>query len=96
VGDEFGEEEKQISLASLSETTAWESRHDFPKFGARRLMAPDRSLLVWVHWDSFYTAVFGTAERLRNLHLSNELEGFWCSDESTTYWLMQDVIPLVQ
>lgn len=96
VGDEFGEEEKQISLASLSDPSAWESRDDFPNWGARRLIAPDRSLLVWVHWDSFYTAIFGTAERLGNLKVSNELEGFWCSDESTTYWLMQDAIPLVQ
>ena len=96
VGDEFGEEEKLISLSSLSQATAWASRDDFPNWGARRLMAPDRSLLIWVHWDSFYTAVFGTAERLSNLQLSYALEGFWCSGESTSYWLMQNAIPLVQ
>lgn len=96
VGDEFGQQEKKIPLVSLLQEIAWESRDDFPNWGARRLMAPDRSLLVWVHWDSFYTAVFGTSERLCNLQLSNKLEGFWCSSESTSYWLMQDAIPLVQ
>ena len=96
VGDEFGDEEKQISLASLSGSEAWYTREDFPKWGARRLVAPDRSLLVWVHWDSFYTAIFGTAERLGNLRPSTVFEGFWCSKKNTSYWFMQDPVPLVQ
>ena len=96
VGDEFGEDEKLISLASLANSSPWEMRDDLPEWGARRLMAPDHSLLVWVHWDSFYTAIFGTAQRLRDLRLSEGFEGFWCSEENTTYWLMQDTVPLVQ
>jgi hypothetical protein len=96
IGDQHGDDEKLISVASLANASAWETREDLVKWGARRLMAPDQSMLVWVHWDSFYTAVFGTEKRLRDLRLSENFEGFWCSDESTTYWLIQDAIPLVQ
>lgn len=53
-------------------------------------------MLVWVHWDSFYTAVFGTAERLDGSRLGELFEGFWCSNETSTYWLTQPVIPLTQ
>lgn len=96
VGDEFGQDEKLISVASLADVTAFETRSDLSSWGAKRLMAPDRSMLVWVHWDSFYTALFGTSERLRNVRLVEGIEGFWCSDLSTTYWLMQDAIPLLE
>lgn len=90
VGDEFGEHERLVSLESLQGPTSWDIREDLLQFGAKRLMAPDHSLLVWVHWDSFYTAIFGTSERIDNSHLSESLEGFWCSNETTTYWLMDD------
>lgn len=90
VGDEFGEDEKLIALESLASPAAWETRQDFPKFGAKRLIAPDHSMLVWVHWDSFYTAVFGTSDRIRESRISEVFEGFWCSNETTTYWLLDD------
>lgn len=96
VGDEFGDNEKTYSLSVLAEPIAWESRNDWLSWGARRLIAPDQSLLAWVHWDSFYTAIFGTAERLADLRLSDSFEGFWCSEKSTTYWLLEEPIPIVQ
>ena len=92
VGDEFGEDEILVSLKSLAGSPAWESREDLPKWGARRLIAPDHSLLVWVHWDSFYAAVFGTSERIRRSCVEEIFEGFWCSNENTTYWLGDDDI----
>ncbi|MXO66337.1 DUF2711 family protein [Altericroceibacterium endophyticum] len=96
VGDEFGEDEIVVSLTTLADCSSWETRDDLPKWGARRLIAPDRSLLAWVHWDSFYTAVFGTQERMRDIQIGESFEGFWCSEETTTFWLMEDAVPIVQ
>lgn len=90
IGDEFGEDEVLIPLDFLAGPVAWDTRDDLPLWGARRLIAPDHSMLVWVHWDSFYTAIFGTSERIQNSGLADSFEGFWCSNETTTYWLVDD------
>lgn len=96
VANEFGDDEKSMPVEALEGEVAWELRDDLVKWGVRRLVAPDRSLLIWVHWDSFYTAIFGTEERLRDTQVSADLEGFWCSAKTTTYWLNEDAVPLVQ
>lgn len=95
VTDEFGDDELLVTVDSLDGEEPWERRDDLPKWGVRRIIARDRSLLIWVHWDSFYTAIFGTAARLAAAQPEVELEGFWCSQASTTYWLLEDALPLV-
>lgn len=94
VGDEFGDDERLMPVASLAGYTPWATRSDFPDYGARRLIAPDHSLLLWVHWDSFYTAIFGTKERMVSLGLAANVEGFWCSNENTTFWMFQNAVQL--
>ena len=96
VGDEFGDDERLVSLAALRGEQAWDQRADLLPWGIRRIFAPDHSMLMWVHWDSFYTAVFATAERLDGSRLDELFEGFWCSNETITYWLTQSAIPLTQ
>lgn len=95
LADEFGDDEKLMSLDALEHGEPWELRDDLPRWGVRRLIAPDRSLLVWVHWDSFYTAIFGTRARLNNALLEEGFEGFWCTPSTKTYWLLDDAAPLV-
>lgn len=95
-GDEFGEDERTVTFDLLREDSAWMDPEKLPAYGVRRFIAPDRSLLVWVHWDSFYTAIFGTAQRLQGVRLDDLFEGFWCSEETTTYWLTQPAITLTQ
>jgi hypothetical protein len=96
VGDEFGDDERLVSLAALRGEQAWDRRTDLSPRGIRRIFTPDRSMLIWVHWDSFYTAIFATAERLGGSRLDELFAGFWCSNETTTYWLTQPAIPLMQ
>lgn len=96
LSDEFSDEQQLISVDALDGELAWELRDDLVKWGARRLIAPDQSLLIWVHWDSFYTAIFGTEERMGGARVSEGFEGFWCSDRTRTYWLNEDAVPLVQ
>lgn len=95
IADEFGEEERQVRLDSLAGEHAWRTRADLLQWGIRHIRAPDASLLVWVHWDSFFTAIFGTEERFRGARVSDGFEGFWCSERTTTYWLFEEPVPLV-
>lgn len=96
VGDEFGEEELLISVAALRGEQPWNDRSDLISWAIQRIYPPDHSVLIWVHWDSFYTAVFATAERLNGSNISELLEGFWCTNETTSYWMIEPQISLVQ
>ncbi|MCU0891494.1 MAG: DUF2711 family protein [Sandarakinorhabdus sp.] len=96
VGDEFGDDERLIPISLLEGDALWGDMTELPIYGIKRLIAPDRSLFAWVHWDSFYTLILGTAEAFREFEISQLFEGFWCSDETNTYWLTQPCIPLAQ
>lgn len=95
LADEFGDDEKLMSLDALESQEPWDLRDDLPKWGLRRLIAPDRSLLVWVHWDSFYIAIFGTRARIAMARPEEGFEGFWCKPATKTYWLLDEAAPLV-
>lgn len=96
-GGEFdGDDERLVAIAALAGDRPWVGVEDVPAYGARRLFVPDRSLLAWVHWDSFYTLILGTETSLAGVRLNGLFEGFWCSDATTTYWLTQPPIALVQ
>ncbi len=95
-GDEFGDDECIVPVIGLDNEEPWITRDDFPTFGHLRLMAPDHSMLAWVHWDSFYTAIFATKERAASLELDTTFESFWCAEETKTFWLTQRPLPLVQ
>jgi hypothetical protein len=95
-GDEFGDDERLIDIALLEQDSLWLGHPDLPKYGVKRLIAPDRSLLAWVHWDSFYTLLLGTVDTLKNQRPCTSFEGFWCSEGTTTYWLQQPPLPLAR
>ncbi|WP_128291241.1 DUF2711 family protein [Afifella aestuarii] len=96
VGDEFGEDERLVDAGLLEQGDLWDAMAELPQYGVKRLIAPDRSLLAWVHWDSFYTLILGKAETFQELEIAGLFEGFWCSDETETYWLTQPCIPLAE
>ena len=96
LGDEIGDDERLVETSLLEQDELWDDMAELPKYGVKRLIAPDQSLLAWVHWDSFYTLILGTAEAFQDLKIASLFEGFWCSDETETYWLTQQCIPLVE
>lgn len=96
VGDEFGDDERLVDISLLEQGDLWDGMAELPQYGVKRLIAPDRSLLAWVHWDSFYTLILGKAEVLKDLKIATLFEGFWCSDKTQSYWLTQPCIPLVE
>lgn len=96
VGDEFGDDERLVDIDLLERNDLWDGMTELPRYGIKRLIAPDHSLLAWVHWDSFYTLILGTADSLHELWIARSFEGFWCSDDTDTYWLKQPCLPLIQ
>lgn len=96
VGDEFGDDERLVDISLLERDELWDGMAELPRYGVKRLIAPDCSLLAWVHWDSFYTLILGTEEAFQDLKIARLFEGFWCSDATESYWLKQPRIPLVE
>lgn len=96
VGNGFDDDERLVPTSVLEKRDLWDGRPELPQYGVSRLIAPDRSLFAWVHWDSFYTLILGTTEAFRDGKVSRLFEGFWCSEKTNTYWLNQPPIPLVE
>jgi len=95
VGDEFGDDERLVDTSLLEQGDLWDGMAELPQYGVKRLIAPDQSLLAWVHWDSFYTLLLGKAEAFQGLKITSLFEGSWCSEETESYWFRQPCIPLV-
>lgn len=51
------------------------------------LYPPDESLLYCSHWDSFYTFLCGSRERVDSIVSKFGFEGFWADEETRVYWL---------
>lgn len=96
VGDEFGDDERLVDTSLLEQGDLWDGMADLPQYGVKRLIAPDHSLLAWVHWDSFYTLLLGKAEAFQGLKIASLFEGFWCSEETESSWFRQPCIPLAE
>lgn len=96
IADEFGDDERLVGVGALAADGTQRSWQTSPVPRPKRLYAPDRSLLAWVHWDSFFTVIFGTSERLAGVGLGELFEGFWCSPETTVSWLFEPHIALTQ
>ena len=96
-GDEFGEEERLVSLSTLKANATWSDNPILPSSASmRRLLAPDHSLFAWVHWDSFFTVIFMNDYLLEKEHCAAGLEGFWCSYETRVGWTFQPCISLAE
>lgn len=96
IGDEFGDEEYVVSVDELCSPNSWPSSRSLPLPYPRRIFAQDRSLLVTVHWDSFFTFILGTDDRLQDVEVGSLFEGFWCSETTTISWQTEPLIPLVE
>ncbi len=87
-GDEFGETAIEVALDELTGPEPW----DFLSFDirntSRNLFASDRSLLISVEFDSFFTLICGTRERLEKVPLSGIFDGFWCDATTSDLWWM--------
>jgi hypothetical protein len=83
--DQFDEDAHPIELDLLQSQQPWCSLEGIPSRSGR-LFAEDRSLLVVVDWDSFFTLICGKAEHLQRVDLTKLFEGFWCRPDTTHDW----------
>lgn len=88
LGDEFGEHMHAVSLEELETGESWS------KAQPRRIVANEQSLLALTPWDSFFTIIASSSERMVDA-VPDLFEGFWCSNETTTDWCLEPCIPLV-
>ncbi|SCK04849.1 DUF2711 family protein [Vogesella sp. LIG4] len=75
-GDEFGDHCQLLSLARLG--SDHQAPHSHPRF-----FSPDGELMLSTHWDSYYSLVAGSPERLRPFTC---FEGFYCQPDTRVRW----------
>jgi Protein of unknown function (DUF2711) len=92
IADEF-DNEQLINSSSLSDVQEWCFSEELIPQVPRRIFATDKSMLIFVDWDSFCTTIIGTDERL-SVSIENFFEGFWCSNTTTVWWLDEPLIPI--
>jgi hypothetical protein len=88
--DDYGEEPSRIDAASLLADSPWfEIPEDIETYSCR-LAAEDRTQLVAVHWDSFFTLICGTSARLRAARPEQRFEGFQVTEGWMHEWWRED------
>jgi hypothetical protein len=74
----------RLPLASLSSGSIPFSESPFPARGT--LLAPDRSFLFTVDWDSFFTLFYGPRPFVARLAAALNLEGFFAAPTTEHAW----------
>lgn len=80
VGDEFDTERKLHWIDDLK------NEIDRVTLGRLNLFTPDKQLLWTTHWDSHFSFLCSSHEKLVSIQSATELEGFFCSPSTEVYW----------
>lgn len=80
IGDEFCSERKLHWIDDLKNQKNTIVR------GPCNVFSPDKSMLWTVHWDSHFSFLCSSREKLQRINISERLEGFYCSPETEVYW----------
>ncbi len=80
VGDEFCTERKLHWINDLREKDESLTRGRF------NLFTPDKQLLWTVHWDSHFSFLCSSAQKLNEIQQRSRLEGFFCETSTEVYW----------
>src|SRR6185295_5537247 len=88
VAHEYDEEGVAMEVSTLVIDGPW----NFANFRLKpmRIYAEDRSLLVVVDWDSFFTLICGSRQVLDRSMMESQFEGFFCSAGTRHNWWKQD------
>lgn len=89
VGDEFGDEEREIELTALESEPNW----DLIPYGIKRIRDVAGTLLVIVPWDRFLTVIASTRARASQTMPQTLFEGFWARPFTTTNWFREPCVP---
>jgi hypothetical protein len=80
IGDEFCTERKLHWIDDLK------NQEHGPSRGRVNLFTPDKQLLWTIHWDSHFSFLCSSKEKLAAIHNTSGIEGFWCTPSTEVYW----------
>jgi len=80
VGDEFDTERKLRWIDDIL------NQEDGLTTGRFNVFTPDKQLLWTIHWDSHFSLLCSSHERLASIQTASELEGFFCDSSTEMYW----------
>jgi hypothetical protein len=80
VGDEFCTERKLHWIEDLKNQDVGLTRGRFNVF------TPDKQFLWTIHWDSHFSFLCSSAERLTAIQHASGVEGFLCNPSTEVYW----------
>jgi hypothetical protein len=80
VGDEFGTERKLYWIDDLKNSDSG------PTAGHSNVFTPDKALLWTTHWDSHFSFLCSSREKLMAIQEANDFEGFFCDPDTEVYW----------
>ena len=80
VGDEFCTERKLHWIDDLKNQDEGLTRRRFNVF------TPDKQLLWTSHWDSHFSFLCSSHEKLNAIQNLSNLEGFFCTESTEVYW----------
>jgi hypothetical protein len=80
VGDEFCTERKLHWIDDLK------SQSDGLVKGRFNVFTPDKRLLWTIHWDSHFSFLCSSQDKLAAIESTSGLEGFFCTPSTEVYW----------
>lgn len=80
VADEFDTERKLHWIENLKDQEKGLTR------GRYHVFTPDKQLLWTIHWDSHFSFLCSSREKLVDLQAVSGLEGFFCTPSTEVYW----------
>lgn len=80
VGDEFCTERKLRWIDDLK------NQDDDLTRGRFNVFTPDKQLLWTIHWDSHFSFLCSSREKLDAIQKTSGLEGFFCTPSTEIYW----------
>lgn len=84
VGDEFCSERKLHWIEDLK------SEQEPTIVGHCNVFSPDKSLLWTVHWDSHFSFLCSSSDKLKSIGIAERLEGFFCIPSTDVYWSLHE------
>ncbi len=82
VGDEFCTERKLHWIEDLKN----QDQDQGLTAGRFNVFTPDKELLWTIHWDSHFSFLYSSRDKLITLQQSSGLEGFFCTETTEVYW----------
>jgi hypothetical protein len=79
VGDEFGTERKLYWIQDLK------GQDSGPTAGHCNVFTPNKALLWTTHWDSHFSFLCSSMEKLRAVQETHHFEGFYCTPRTEIY-----------